>query len=173
MTVRTRPILRVALAAALVVAFGYASWRASVAFEPRPAPELHYTRLDGRSVPLDSLRGKVVLVNFWATSCGPCVRKMPRMVAAQQRFGERGYETVAIAMPYDMPSRVVQFAESRRLPFQVVLDPRGDAVRAFGGVDATPTSFLINRRGEIVARYRGEPGEGQLEAEIERWLAES
>lgn len=138
---------------------------------PRPAPALAYTTLDGQPAQLRALRGKVVLVNFWATSCGPCVREMPRLVAAQRRYADRGFETLAVAMHYDPPARVVQFTEARALPFQVVIDIRGEAAREFGGVRLTPTTYLIDRQGSIVARYLGTPPEGILEREVERLLA--
>ena len=134
------------------------------------APNVTYTLLDGRSADLAALRGKVVLVNFWATSCTACVHEMPQIVALHETFKSRGYDTLAVAMRYDPPASVIRFAESRRLPFGVVIDNTGAVARGFGSVELTPTSVLINQRGEIVARYVGEPDFSALHALVERLL---
>ena len=134
------------------------------------APNVTYTLLDGRSADLVALRGKVVLVNFWATSCTACVHEMPQIAALHETFKSRGYDTLAVAMRYDPPASVIRFAESRRLPFGVVIDNTGAVARGFGSVELTPTSVLINQRGEIVARYVGEPDFSALHALVERLL---
>ena len=134
------------------------------------APNVTYTLLDGRRADLAALRGKVVLVNFWATSCTACVHEMPQIAALHETFKSRGYDTLAVAMRYDPPASVIRFAESRRLPFGVVIDNTGAVARGFGSVELTPTSVLINQRGEIVARYVGEPDFVALHALVERLL---
>ena len=134
------------------------------------APNVTYTLLDGRRADLVALRGKVVLVNFWATSCTACVHEMPQIAALHEKFKSRGYDTLAVAMRYDPPASVIRFAESRRLPFGVVIDNTGAVARGFGSVELTPTSVLINQRGEIVARYVGEPDFSALHALVERLL---
>ena len=134
------------------------------------APNVTYTLLDGRRADLAALRGKVVLVNFWATSCTACVHEMPQIAALHETFKSRGYDTLAVAMRYDPPASVIRFAESRRLPFGVVIDNTGAVARGFGSVELTPTSVLINQRGEIVARYVGEPDFAALQALVERLL---
>lgn len=139
---------------------------------PSMAPGVAYTLLDGSRHHTDQLRGKVVLVNFWATSCAVCIREMPSLVATHGRFQPRGYDTLAVAMRYDPPAYVVNFAESRRLPFPVSLDFDGELARRFGDVQATPTSVLIDRRGKIVKRYVGAPDFAELNRLVERLLAE-
>lgn len=136
------------------------------------APSVAYTLLDGTPSGTDALRGKVVLVNFWATSCTACVHEMPQIVATHERYRSLGFETVAVAMSYDPPARVVSFAQSRNLPFHVVIDNTGAVARSFGDVALTPTTVLINRRGEIVKRYVGAPDFGALNRLIEGLLAE-
>ncbi len=155
--------------AALAIAAG-----ASVALLTRPdvAPDVRFVTLSGRNLSTADLRGKVVLVNFWATSCVACVEEMPKMVEAWTKFAPRGYEMVAVAMSYDHPNLVADFAQKRALPFQVVLDADGAAARSFGNVNATPTTFLIDRRGRIVKRYLGEPDWAEFHALVERALAE-
>ncbi len=137
------------------------------------APPFDYTLLDGTRASSAGLRGKVLLMNFWATSCAVCVAEMPAIVATHQRFRARGYETLAVAMQYDAPARVAGFAESRRLPFGVVIDNTGAIARAFGDVALTPTTFLIDRRGAIARRHVGAPDFAALHAQVETLLAEA
>ena len=157
---------------ALALALGVGGWFATAHFTgAEMAPNVAYTLLDGRSSDLAALRGKVVLVNFWATSCTACVHEMPQIAALHEAFKSRGYDTLAVAMRYDPPASVIRFAESHRLPFGVVIDNTGAMARGFGSVELTPTSVLINQRGEIVERFVGEPDFAALHALVERLLA--
>ena len=141
--------------------------------QPEVAPTVAYTLLDGSQHRSDALRGNVVLVNFWATSCTTCVKEMPELVATHQKYQTRGYETLSVAMSYDPVAYVNNFAQSRQLPFRVTHDASGDIARQFGKVQITPTTFVLNKRGEIVKRYVGEPDFQQLHALVEKLLAES
>ncbi len=137
------------------------------------APAVGYTLLDGSNGNIAKLRGKVVLVNFWATSCTTCVAEMPQIVATHERFKQRGYDTLAVSMSYDAPANVARFAENRRLPFGVAIDNTGAISRSFGDVQATPTSYLIDRSGRVVKRYVGAPDFAALQALIEKLLAQA
>ena len=121
------------------------------------APQVSYTLLDGRTLTTADLKGQVVLVNFWATSCTTCVAEMPHIVSTYEKFRGRGYQTVAVAMSYDPPAYVARFAETRKLPFGVVIDNTGAIAKAYGDVKVTPTTFLIDKKGAVVKRYVGEP----------------
>jgi peroxiredoxin len=138
-----------------------------------PSPRFSYTLLDGTPGSSDALRGKVVLVNFWATSCVTCVKEMPDIAATHRRFQARGFETLAVAMSYDPPAFVANFAQSRQLPFGVVIDNTGAIARGFGDVQITPTTFLLDKRGGIVKRYVGTPDFAALHALVEKLLAEA
>ena len=138
-----------------------------------PAPNFSYTLLDGAKASTDSLRGKVVLVNFWATSCVSCVKEMPQIVATHRKYQTRGFETLAVAMSYDPPAYVANFAQSRQLPFGVVIDNTGAIASAFPDVRLTPTTYLIDKKGAIVKRYVGEPDFNELHALVEKLLAEA
>jgi peroxiredoxin len=138
-----------------------------------PAPQFSYTLLDGTRANTQALRGKVVLVNFWATSCVSCVQEMPELVATHRKFAPRGYETLAVAMSYDPPAYVAQFAQSRQLPFGVVIDNTGAIAQGFGNVQLTPTTFLIDKRGAIVKRFVGEPNFADLHKLVDKLLAET
>ncbi|MFM7342690.1 MAG: TlpA disulfide reductase family protein, partial [Betaproteobacteria bacterium] len=88
----------------------------------KSAPETRFVLLDGSQTSTQALRGKVFLINFWATSCISCVAEMPKLVETHQRFHARGFETLAVAMSYDPPAYVVNFSQSRQLPFMVAID---------------------------------------------------
>ena len=119
------------------------------------APAVSYTLLDGRKSDLYALRGHVVLVNFWATDCAPCVEEMPAMIANWRRFSPQGFETLAVSMSYDPPALVSNFAQARALPFGVAIDNTGEIARRFGDVAFTPTSVLIDKHGRVVKRWVG------------------
>jgi peroxiredoxin len=154
-------VVAVAAAAAVFVAGGASA-----------APESTFVLLDGSKKTTADLKGKVTLVNFWATSCTTCVAEMPKMVSTFDKYHARGYEHVAVAMSYDPPSYVVNYAETRKLPFSVAIDNTGAVAKAWGEVQLTPTSYLVNKKGEIVKRYVGEPDFAALHALVERLLAE-
>ncbi len=137
------------------------------------APATSFVLLDGSKLSTTDLLGKVTLVNFWATSCTSCVAEMPDLVATYNKFRDKGYETVAVAMSYDPPAYVVNFTESRKLPFKVAIDNTGANAKAWGDVKLTPTTYLLNKRGEIVKRYVGTPDFGELHRLIEKLLAEA
>lgn len=122
----------------------------------KAAPEVRFSTLKGELVNTSDLRGKVVLVNFWATSCAPCIKEIPALAATYERLRDRGFETIAVAMDYDPPARVKDYAEQNRLPFMVALDPRGDIARRFGEIRLVPTTFIIDRHGAIIHSHLGE-----------------
>lgn len=137
------------------------------------APDVGYTLLSGAQATLKAQQGKVMLVNFWATSCATCVKEMPQIVATHQKFKARGYDTLAVAMSYDPPAYVARFAETRRLPFGVAIDNTGAVAKAFGDIRLTPTTYLIDKRGGIVKKYVGEPDFAALHGLIEELLKEA
>ena len=94
-------------------------------------PDVSFTTLDGQSSRLSALRGKVVLVNFWATTCTTCVAEMPKLVATHNKFAAQGFETLAIAMSYDPPDYVRNYARNNALPFKVAVDASGEAAKGF------------------------------------------
>ncbi|EHL21272.1 Redoxin domain-containing protein [Acidovorax sp. NO-1] len=136
------------------------------------APESTFVLLDGSSQTTADMKGKVTLVNFWATSCTTCVAEMPEIVATYNKYRAKGFDTVAVAMSYDPPSYVVNFAETRKLPFKVAIDNTGNVAKAWGDVRLTPSTFIVNKRGEIVKTYVGAPDFAALHLLIEKLLAE-
>ena len=159
-------LFAIVLALSALAAGIYAGWSRPVA-----PGDVNFIGVKGDRFQMSSLKGKVVLVNFWATSCKVCVGEMPKMVQTYQRYRDQGLETVAVAMSYDPPDRVFAYAQQNQLPFRVTLDIFGQAMRAFGGIRGTPTTFLVDRRGNIVWRIEGEPDFGRLGELIEREMA--
>ena len=143
-------------------------------FVSRPlaqAPAVTFSTLTGQQLALSELRGKVVLVKFWATSCVTCVAQMPGNIENFGKYHDKGFEIVAVAMQYDPANYVVNFVETRKIPFTVALDTMGQAARAFGDVRLTPTAFLIDKQGKILKRYVGEYDHAEFQATLEKALA--
>lgn len=137
------------------------------------APQSSFVLLDGSTRTTADMQGKVTLVNFWATSCTTCVAEMPEIVSTYNKYKDQGYDTLAVAMSYDPPSYVVNFAQSRQLPFAVALDNTGAAAKAWGDIRITPTTYIVNQRGEIVKTYVGAPDFAELHKLIEKLLKEA
>jgi thiol-disulfide isomerase/thioredoxin len=149
--VKRRLALPAILAVAAVIAVSVALLLPSSA----PPPETEFTLLDGRKVTLRSLRGRPVLVSFWATTCQPCIEELPDLIRLYNAWHMLGFELIAVAMPYDPPALVQEFAQRRSLPYSVALDVQGKLTTAFGGVPYVPTAFVIAPNGNIVLNSTG------------------
>ncbi|OUL99306.1 peroxiredoxin family protein [Variovorax sp. JS1663] len=160
--------LAIAIAVAVAVALTLSGCLKSSA-----APQTTFILLDGSSRTAADLQGKVVLINFWATSCTTCVAQMPKLASTYDKFRGRGYETIAVAMSYDRPSDVVNLAQTRKLPFPVAIDNTGAVAKAWGDVKLTPMTYLVNKRGEIVKRFVGQLDFVRLHQLIDQLLSES
>ena len=163
MTMMKRTSLR---AAALVLAAGLLA-----ACAQNTAPESRFVLLDGSTRTTQDLRGQVTLVNFWATSCTTCVAEMPQIVSTYDKYKAQGFDTIAVAMSYDPPSYVVNFAQTRKLPFKVAIDNTGAVAKAWGDVQLTPTTYVVDKQGQIVKKYVGAPNFAELHKLIEKLLA--
>lgn len=134
----------------------------------REAPDFTHADLMGNQFSLSSYRGKLVLLNFWATWCAPCLAEIPKFVAWQRTYGAAGLQIVGVSMD-DTAAPVKRAYEKYHLNYPVVM---GDAHlgERFGGVLGLPLSYLIDPKGRIVARYQGEFNLKQLEAQIKSAL---
>jgi peroxiredoxin len=156
----------IVLAVLTIAGVGYFSFSAK-----ETAPDVTFTNLKGEKITSQDLRGKVVMVNFWATSCVTCIKEMPQLVDTYNKFKGSGFELVAVAMSYDPPNYVLNYAQTRSLPFHVALDTQGELAKSFGDVKLTPTTFLIDKKGNIIKRYVGEPEFEALHQLLEKELA--
>jgi peroxiredoxin len=164
---RASPIRYVALAvaAAVLAVAGYFAFNTQAR-----VPDATFTLLSGQKISTSGdLKGKVYVVNFWATSCDTCMHEMPQMVQTYDRFKSQGLEFVAVAMNYDSPQYVSNYAQSRQLPFKVAFDD-GSAAKQFGNVQLTPTTFVIDKQGHILKRYVGEPSFAELDQLLQQAL---
>lgn len=121
-----------------------------------------FTTLEGKTIALSELRGKVVLVNFWATSCGICLEEMPDLVRTYKRYHPRGFEVIAVAMHYDKLGDIRNYVRKHGLPFPIVYDTDGSIAKEFGQVNATPTAFLIDASGKRISKTLGIMDFGKL-----------
>ena len=119
------------------------------------APETEFVLLDGRKISLSALRGRPVLVSFWATSCPPCIEELPDLVRLYNELHPQGFELIAVAAAYDPPTQVQSFATSHALPYPVALDLDGKVAQAFGGVPYIPAAFVVDRDGVIAYSQTG------------------
>lgn len=160
-----KPLLIAVAVLAIAGALAYAL------MEKPAAPASTFTTLEGKTITLSQLRGKIVLVNFWATSCPGCVKEMPDLIETYNQYKDRGFVIVAVAMSYDPPNYVANFAKTRQLPFPVALDVDGEHAHAFGDVQVTPTSFLIGKDGRIVEQKLGDLDFTKLKAMLDKELS--
>ena len=138
---------------------------------PEQVPDVELLLLGGaRASPVD-FAGDPLLVTFWSTTCGPCLREVPHLKRLTERFAGRGLEVIAVAMPYDPPAEVARFAREQSLPYRVALDLQGEAGAAFGGVPGTPTTFLVAPDGSVARRVVGAFPEEEFSGLIGDWLA--
>lgn len=171
MTASSRSWIKPAAIGAVVLALagvGYTAFTSA-----KPAPDVTFISIQGEKISTQALRGKVVMVNFWATSCVTCVKEMPAMIETYNKFKGQGLEFIAVAMQYDPPNYVLNFTETRQLPFKVALDNTGELAKNWGDVKLTPTTYLVDKQGRIVKRFVGEPDFAALHNLIEDLLAKS
>ena len=120
------------------------------------APDITLQLIDGKKLKLSSLKGKPVLITFWATSCPGCIKEMPHLIELYHELHSKGLEIIGIAMPNDRPDYVMEMVKSKNVPYLIAFDLKSEAVRAFGNVSLTPTTFLIDAQGKIVKKKIGE-----------------
>ncbi len=135
------------------------------------APDFALTDLQGRSLKLSDLRGKAVVLNFWATWCPPCKEEIPWFVELQKRYGAQGLQIVGVSMDDDGDQKgVAKFAAENAINYPVLLGKESVAGE-YGGIDYLPTTFYIDRNGVVLNRVFGQPGRDEIEQNIKRALA--
>jgi peroxiredoxin len=164
----TSPIKLIAVLAVLAIG----AFVATLSMPVRSAPEARFSTLSGESFVTSELRGKVAVVNFWATNCAPCLAEMPKLSETYRKFAPQGLEMVAVALHHDRPERVAEYARRQALPFKVALDTDRRIAGAFGNVHITPTTFLLDKHGRIIRRIQGEPDWRELHILVDKALAE-
>jgi len=120
------------------------------------APNVTFTTITGQKISMLDLKGKVVLINFWATDCPGCIKEMPDLIKTYNNYKTKGFEVISVAMPYDPPAQVLNYTKQKALPFPVMHDGFGEITKAFGDVNLTPTAFIFNKKGERIQHTIGE-----------------
>ncbi len=165
-------VLAIVVAAGLLY-FGVHMARHSAAptgvYKSAPAPDFTLESLDGNKMTLSDLRGKAVLLNFWATWCGPCKIETPWLVELQNKYGAQGLQVIGVAMDDSGKDDIAKFAKDMGVNYPVLLGKEavGDA---YGGVPALPESFFIGRDGKIVDKIIGLKGKAEIEDSIKMAL---
>jgi peroxiredoxin len=133
------------------------------------APDFALKDADGKLVHLADYRGKVVLLDFWATWCGPCVIEIPWFQEFQRKYKDRGFEVVGVSMDDDGWKAITPFVQRRKINYRVVLgdDKTGDQ---YGGLEALPTTFVIDRYGRIASVHVGLASKKDFSDAIEKLL---
>ena len=160
--------IKEALAIIFILAIAGASlWLWTSPSGIKNAPEVTFSTLKGEKITMQQLRGRPVLVTFWATTCPGCLKEMPHLVELYEEYETGGFELIGVAMSYDPPNRVLELATERQLPYPIALDLDGGLAYAFGNVMLTPTSFLIAPDGKIIKHKIGEMDINELRRQIE------
>jgi cytochrome c biogenesis protein CcmG, thiol:disulfide interchange protein DsbE len=160
-----------ALIRAIVVALGLSSCVPAFGSDSvlRVAPDFTRTDIRGNVFSLSAYRGKLVLLNFWATWCGPCLTEIPKFVVWQRTYGSAGLQIVGISMDDEL-APVIRAQEKYQMDYPVLMgDPQ--LAERFGGVLGLPLSYLIDSDGRVVARYQGDLDLKRLESQIKSLLA--
>ena len=152
-------------------------------FVGKPAPAFTLQDLQGDKVSLDSYKGKAVLVNFWATWCGPCKIETPWLIELRNKYAAQGFEILGISTegedlkPNDkagwakQKAAIEKFVGKEKMPYPVLVN--GDSLsQEYGGLDAMPTSFFVDRKGNVVAAQMGLTSESDIEANIKKALTD-
>lgn len=137
--------------------------------EPPSAPNWHLQNLEGKPVKLSDFRGKVVLLNFWATWCPPCREEIPDLISLQKQYGPRGLVVVGVAMDEGGAAVVQPFVKKMGINYPVVAGDQKTA-DAYGGIEGIPTTFVIDRSGKVVAGHEGGADRATFEADIKPLL---
>jgi thiol-disulfide isomerase/thioredoxin len=142
---------------------------ASASVVGQPAPALTFKDLAGNEVSLAALKGKVVVVDFWATWCGPCLMEIPGYIEMQKKLGPDGLVVIGVSLDQKGPKHVQRFAAQKGMNYTVVMGD-SDAVDAFGGFEVIPTTFLIGRDGRILHEKSGAMESAEYEALVRKAL---
>ncbi len=133
--------------------------------------QAEFITIKGEKISMQSLKGKVVLINFWATDCRNCVKEMPNLIKTYQQYQNQGLEIIAVAMPYDPPLQVVNYATQKQLPFPVMHDSYAEITHKFGGVSVTPTTYIYNKQGKRIQHAVGLINFNKLHALLDKELS--
>lgn len=138
------------------------------AVQGQPAPDWQLCGLDGKPIKLSDSKGKVVVVNFWATWCPPCRKEIPTLIALQKEYRDRGVVVIGVSLDQGGAAAVQSFASRMGIAYPIATG--NEDVQTSYSVEAIPTTFIVDRAGNIVAQHQGDTGRASLEADIKAAL---
>jgi|Deesub1362B_J571_1020462.scaffolds.fasta_scaffold01781_7 peroxiredoxin len=133
------------------------------------APDFELKDLEGKTVRLSDYRGKMVILNFWATWCPPCRMEIPSFIRLYDEFKDKGLVIIGVSLDREGKEVVQKFAANYKINYPVVMGDM-NVVAAYGGISAIPTTFIINKNGRVVNRFVGLREESVFRSEIRKWL---
>jgi peroxiredoxin len=137
--------------------------------DPNPAPAWQLKDLDGKTVKLSDFKGKVVILDFWATWCPPCREEIPNFVALQTQYKNQGLVVIGVSVDQGGPGVVSSFVKNNGINYPIVM-ATDDVTAQYGGIDAIPTTFVIDPQGNIVDKYVGGTDKSTFEHDIKKLL---
>jgi len=142
---------------------------------PRAAPKILVEDLTGKEVSLDDFRGRVVLVDFWATWCKPCAKMMPELQKLSSQYAEQGFTVIGISIDAgsEVASKVKKFIENLKVTYPILLDVKPEPAWQAFHVRVIPATFLIDRNGQIVQQWRGEVEIDEIKSAVARLVGQS
>jgi thiol-disulfide isomerase/thioredoxin len=135
------------------------------------APDFDLETLDGKSLRLSDLRGKAVLLNFWATYCGPCKIEMPWFVELQKEYGPQGFQILGVAMDDAGTEDIAKFAKELGVNYPILIG-KDSVADSYGGVSVLPTTFFVDRDGKLIAREFGLRSRSDFVDDIKKALSQ-
>jgi cytochrome c biogenesis protein CcmG/thiol:disulfide interchange protein DsbE len=118
------------------------------------APDFSLATTDGKTLKLSSYRGKVVIVDFWATWCPPCLKGIPDLIELKKKYGKKGLEVIGVSVDTESKDKVVPFIKEKGINYPVVYGDM-NVYQQYGGIRSIPTTFVIDKNGKIIANYEG------------------
>ncbi len=131
------------------------------------APQFALNDIDGHSVSLSNYRGKVVLLDFWASWCPPCKREIPDFISLQNQYAKQGLQIIGIGL--DQPNNIVSFVRQHAINYPVIVGDEAIS-RLYGGISGIPTTFIIDKQGNIINKFEGFTNRTVFEEEIKKLL---
>lgn len=134
-------------------------------------PDVTITTIKNEKISLSAQKGKMLLVSFWATDCSGCIKEMPDLIKTYNTYQKRGLSLVAVSMAYDPPQQLLNYVKANALPFPVMHDSDDAMSEAFGKVNLTPTTFVVDKNGHIVQKIIGEVNFKELTKLLDKELS--
>ena len=137
---------------------------------PNKAPTLKVFSTKGEAMMIYDKNYKFTIINFWATDCPGCIKEMPHLVDTYNKYKKQGIQIIAVSMFYDPPNQVLNFTKQNNIPFPIIIDSDNKIAQQFENIRLTPTSILINRKGQIIDQIVGEIDFNKLETTLSKNL---